>query len=102
MKRTAVGVGLVNAAVVDAVRIGSNEGVIAVIDHGDGKPAGDMSNAGDGPASGEAAGLEELIEGQLVLVADDEVVFHIESGEAVAQRRVEGIDLFADVGRLVE
>ncbi len=95
-------VGLVDAAVVDAVGIGPDQRVVSVVDHGDGKSAGEAGDAGERPSAGEAIGAEELVEGQLILVAEDEVVLHVEGRERVAERRVEGVDLFADVGRLVQ
>jgi hypothetical protein len=45
----------------------------------------------DHPVSG--SWFEELVEGELVLVTDDEVMFHVKGREAVAERGIEGIDL---------
>ena len=45
----------------------------------------------------QAIGMTKLIEGQLILIAHDEIVFHIERGDAIAERGIEGIDFFPGV-----
>ena len=102
VNRTAVVIRLIDARVVHAIRIGSNQRIVPVVDHGHGKSAGDMGDAGERPAARQPVGMEELIEGQLIVVADDEVVLHIERRDGIAERRIEGVDLFADVRRLVQ
>ena len=78
MERAAVVVRLVNAAVVDSIRICSDERVVAIVDHGDGEAGGEAGDAGDRPAAGEPVGVQEAIDRKLVLVAEDEVLFHVE------------------------
>ncbi len=61
-----------------------------------------MGDTGDCPTFGEAIGGEVLVEGQLIFIADDQVVFYVEGRDGVAESGVDGIDFFADVGGLVE
>src|SRR3984957_19020227 len=92
----------VDAVVVDSVGLSSEQGVVAVVEKSYGKAAAEVGDAGDGPAFGGAVGdAEEAIEGKFVGVADNEVMLYIESGECVAERGIDGIDFFADVGGLI-
>src|SRR6202451_3486753 len=92
----------VDAVVVDAVGLGPEQGVVAVVEQGDGKAAAEVGDARDGPAFGGAIGdAEEAVEGKFVGIADDKVMLHVEGGERVAERGIGRIDFFAGVGGLV-
>lgn len=101
VQRGSVVIRLIDAAVIHAVRIGPDQRVVAVVDHGHGKTAGEARNAGKGPAIRQPAGVKPPIEGKLVFVAHDKIMLHIERRQRIAERRVEGIDLFPDVRRLI-
>src|SRR5271170_3116163 len=61
-----------------------------------------MGDAGKFPAAGPGVGgAKELFERKLVVVADDEIVFHIEGGERFTKSGIERVDGFAEVRRLV-
>src|SRR5580693_3201776 len=61
-----------------------------------------MGDAGKFPAARPGVRcMEELSKGKLVVVADDEIVFHVKRRERFAKRGIERIDGFAEVGRLV-
>ena len=67
-----------------------------------GKPLAKRVIPDSGPAARQPVGTEELIEGKLIVVADDEVVFHIERGNGIAERGIEGVHFLADVRRLIQ
>jgi len=58
MKRSASVVRLVDAAVVDPVWIRSDQRVVSIVDHGDGKTARETGDAGKRPAQAKPIGMK--------------------------------------------
>ena len=100
-KWAAAVIGFVDAGIIDPVGIGPNQRIVSVVDHGDRETTGKMTDARKRPSLGHAIGMKPLIERELVFVTDDNIVLHIEGGEAIAERGIEGVDLLADVRGLV-
>jgi hypothetical protein len=75
---TAAVIRLVDAAVVDSVRVRANKRIVSVVDHGDGEAARKMGNARERLSLRQAIGVKDLIDRKLILIADDEVMLHIE------------------------
>jgi hypothetical protein len=71
----------IDAIVVDAVRLGPQQRIIAVVEQSHRKTAAVVRDAGDRPAAGPPIrNAEEMCEGKLVRVAHDEVVLYVEGG----------------------
>src|ERR1700678_2146569 len=94
---------LIHTKVVDAIGLGSQQRVVAVVEQRHRKTAAEMSDTGNRPAFCATVGsLEQTVEGKFVGVADHEVVLHVECRQSTAQPRIDRINCFADVGGLID
>src|ERR1700728_199468 len=102
IERTPGVVGFIYAEVVDAVRLGSDQGIVAIVDEGDGKSRAEMGNAREFPALRPSVrGVEEALARKLITVAGDKVMPHIKRGQAFAECGVERIDCLPYIRRLI-
>ncbi len=93
----------VEEIVVGSVAEGAEEGVVGVIEEGDGKAGGEAGDAGEAPLFGEAiAFVQESRYGERPVVAGDEVVFEIPGGDGAALSGIDGVELLAEAGALVD
>src|ERR1700730_466478 len=75
---------------------------ITVVNDRHRKAGGKTSNTADLPAIGEFLGAIQLVEGQVVAVADHEIMRAVERREAAAQTGIDRIVLLAIAGRDVQ
>src|SRR5271156_4885547 len=98
MKRPAAIIWLIDAKIVDAVRLGPEQRIIAVVHQRDRKSRTEARNPGKLPSLRQTIiGVEQALERDLIAVADYKVVCHVERGECTAERRVQGIDGLPDI-----
>src|SRR6516164_3297124 len=102
-KRARSKVRFVHAVVVDPVRFRTQQRIVAIANQAYRQAAADMGDSRDLPTLGPAVrAAEEMLQGQLIVVADDKVVPDVKGGQSIAQGRIDRVNLFPQIGRIVE
>ena len=83
-------------------KVSAKQGLIVRFVHGDGKAGGKMRNTTNLPAICQHLRSIQFVERQAIVIADDEIVGGIESGQSAAQLRIDGVDLLAVTGSQVQ
>ena len=97
--QTGIVVREIDADAVDAIVLDLHEGIVSEALKGHGQTGGVAGHAGNRPALGETIGkMEEFFDGQLIVVAEDEVVLQIEGRDGVFLAEIERIDLLLNAG----